>query len=817
MQLMDSLTPFILSTFKDNIKSRISFDPIPGNYQPFPEDLNADLSAVLTEQGIDRLYSHQTEAYRSIRDGRDTLMVSHTASGKTLSFFLPILSEYLQAKTPFSVLLLYPTKALSRDQESTFGSLMSVVEKSGRLGTFDGDTPQDERIRIQRSSDFIITNPDMLHGGILPNHNRRWKDFLSRLRYIVIDEVHIYRGSFGSHVANVFRRLLRVCEIHGSQPSFVCSSATVANPGEHVKALFNREFHIINKDGAPKTAKTIYFLNPSLAESQGHALYRKGPASISIPLLREAVRKKVRSICFCRSRQEVERLHRAVTDGFPSIKPLIKPYRGGLLPNERRTLEKDLAAGRIIGIITTNALELGIDIGDLELCILSGHPGSLASFWQQTGRVGRQQKPSTVVFIGKDTPIDQFLVHHSDFITKTSVEQALVNADNPYILMQHLPCMAHEHPLRKEEPGFNPILLEEAIEILKEDKTLLPYKDTLRYALQDYPAKGVNLRGMTDYNVEIYCGTEVIGELDPIGARGELHKDAIYQHLGKKFMSLDLDLDKKLCRVEEVNVDYYTEAHWEGRIELTETEISRELNGARIDFGYIHYNKQPKLFKKIRERSYENIGYGPITLPPFEYDTTGFCLLVPKSWSDQMETLDKRYIGAALFGLSYLLRHTSPILCMADVKDIDTDVSLIENDSLYWKSALYLFDAIEGGVGYAEKSFENLEMCLQLCQDILSNCDCTSGCPACVPPLPPGVTNEDLENLLVESNAAVACTQSLLNVLISGSLVTPEVQTIETTIRNTLHMNQEETERLHAKEKLGRAAKLLQKKRERIY
>ncbi|MBU2512799.1 DEAD/DEAH box helicase [bacterium] len=814
---MNKLTYYINSTFKDNIKSRISIEKSEGEYSDFPEGLRPELVSALEKQGIHNLYDHQSSAFQSITNNLDTLLVSHTASGKTLSFFLPILNEYINTENPFSVLLLYPTKALSRDQENTFGSLMSVVEKSGRLGTFDGDTPQDERTRIQRSSDFIITNPDMLHGGILPNHNRRWKDFLSRLRYIVIDEVHIYRGAFGSHVANVFRRLLRVCEIHGSKPCFICSSATVGNPGDHVKALFRREFNLIEKDSAPKPARTIYFLNPSLAQSAGHALYRKGTASISIPLIREAVKQKVRTICFCKSRQEVERLHRAVTDGFPSLKSLVKPYRGGLLPNERRELERDLAKGKIIGIITTNALELGIDIGDLQLCILSGHPGTLASFWQQSGRVGRKDKSSTVVFIGKDTPIDQFLVHHSDFITKTPVEQALLNADNPYILLQHLPCMAHEHPLRNEEKGFDTMVYEEAVQILKENKTIVPYRDTFRYSLQDYPARGVNLRGMTDYNVEIYCGSIVIGELDPIGARGELHKDAIYQHLGKKYMSLELDLEKKLCRVEEVNVDYYTQAHWEGRVELTETEERKEIHEALFDFGYIHYNKQPKLYKKIRERTYENIGYGPITLPPFEYDTTGLCMLPPRSWVTEMEAIDKRYIGAALYGLSYLLRHTSPVFCMADTKDIETDVSMIEADDQIWKSALYVFDSIEGGVGYSEKIFEKIELCLQLCLDVITSCDCISGCPACVPPLPPGVTNEDLENLLIESNASVACTTSLLSMLLNGEVKNPSVETIQTKLHDAFELTKEDTERMDIKHKLGRAANILQKKRERIH
>ncbi|MCP4752360.1 MAG: DEAD/DEAH box helicase [Proteobacteria bacterium] len=814
---MNEVKHFIESQFEQNIRARFKLKETEGSFFDFPKNLHPELATVLENQGIKRLYSHQREAFDSIVQNRDTLLISQTASGKTLSFFLPILNEYVQSKAPFSVLLLYPTKALSRDQENTFGELMTVVEKSGRLGTFDGDTPRDERARIQRSSDFIITNPDMLHGGILPNHNRKWKDFLSRLRYIVVDEVHIYRGAFGSHVSNVFRRLLRVCRIHGSHPVFVCSSATVGNPKEHVKALFDRDFHLVDKDGAPRPGRELYFVNPSLVHSHGHALYRKGPASISIPLIREAAGRNIRTICFCRSRQEVERLYRAVTDRFPRLKKVVKPYRGGLLPNERRRLERDLVDGKITAIITTNALELGIDIGDLELCVLSGHPGSIASFWQQAGRVGRKDKPSLIVYVAKDNPIDQYLAHHPEFITQTPVEQALLNADNPYILLQHLPCMAHEHPLRETEPGFESRIFEEAVTVLKENGTVVPYRDTHRYALQDYPARGVNLRGMTDYNVEIYCGTEVIGELDPIGARGELYKDAIYQHLGRRYMSMDLDLEKKLCRVEAVDVDYYTEAHWEGRLEMTDREDGKRLRDAQLDFGIIHYNKQPKLYKKIRERSYENIGYGPITLPAFEYDTTGFCLLPPKAWSDALEGKDKRYIGAALYGLSYLLRHTASAFCMADVKDIETDVSLIEVESQRWKSALYMFDAIEGGVGYAEKAYETFETCLEMCRDILGECGCLSGCPSCVPPLPPGVANQELETLLVESNASIVCTESLLTALLEGGIVVPEVKTVGVPSAPAVQAPPEDLEKKKIQRQLGRAAKILQKKRERLH
>ena len=521
---MNDVRDFLMRRFEKEVRAHLVVNSKKGSYKGFPSSLEPALAGVLKEDGINRLYTHQREAFDSISGRENTLLVSHTASGKTLSFFLPILNEYLAAEAPFSVLLLYPTKALSRDQESTFGRLMSVVNKANRLGTFDGDTPRDERNRIQQSADFMITNPDMLHSGILPNHNRRWKSFLSRLRYIVVDEVHIYRGAFGSHVSNVFRRLLRICEIHGASPVFVCSSATVGNPENHVRALFHGDFKVIDKDGAPRPDREFFFINPPLVQSHGHALYRKGPASVSIPLIREAVKRNIRTICFCRARQEVERLYRAVCDNHPDLAKKVKPYRGGLLPNERRQLERDLVSGKLTAIITTNALELGIDIGDLELCILSGHPGTVASFWQQAGRVGRRGKSAMVVYVAKDSPIDQFLVHHPEFITRAPIEEALLNGDNPYIMLQHLPCAAHEHPLRENENLFSSLVYEEALEVLKSEKTVKPYHETYRYALQDYPARGVNLRGMTDYNVEILCGSEVIGEIDPIGARGTLYK-----------------------------------------------------------------------------------------------------------------------------------------------------------------------------------------------------------------------------------------------------------------------------------------------------
>jgi DEAD/DEAH box helicase domain-containing protein len=817
MAKVSEFTQFLENRFGNEIKSHTIIDPVSGMFEAFPDSLDPSLQAELERHKIRSLFSHQREAFNNISAGKNTVLVSQTASGKTLSFLLPILNEYLKAKPPFSVMLLYPTKALSRDQEGTLGKLMHAATDQLKLGTFDGDTPREERTRIQRSADFLITNPDMLHAGILPNHNRRWKNFLSRLKYIVVDEVHMYRGAFGSHVSNVFRRLLRVCEVHGSRPSFVCSSATIGNPGGHVKSLFHNSFVVIDRDGAPRPRRDLYMVNPRLVHSHGYTSYRQGPGSVSVHLIRKAAALNVRTICFCRARQQVERLHRAVVDGRPELRDKVKPYRGGFLPNERRQLERDLFEGKINTIITTNALELGIDVGDLDLCLLSGHPGTIASFWQQAGRVGRKGTRAVIVYIAKDTPIDQYLVNHPEFITSKPVEEAWLQADNPYIMLQHLPCAAHEHPLRETEAYHDQRAYNAAIEVLKNDKTLVPYNDCYRYALRDYPARGVNLRGMTDYNIEIHCGPIVIGELDPIGARGTLYKDAVYQHLGERYISLNLDLDKKLCHVEKVNVDYYTEAVWEGRVTMTDVEETQNIFDGKIDFGYITVNKQPKLYKKIRERSFENVGYGPITLEPFIYDTTGFCMFPPIKWQETMQSVDKRFIGAALYGLSYILRKTAPSQCMGDMKDIDTDVSLAEVDKAEWKSTLYLFDTHEGGVGYSERIFEAIDNILKVCLTVISECDCRSGCPACVTPLPPGVNDEELESFLVESNAAVMCTRSLLKVLIHGKIEVPEIKIEKSPISPVRQMAQEDQDLIKLNARLTKSAKIMKKKREKLH
>lgn len=812
---MKDLLAHIQNLFPRHITADITLPPSDGSYQPLPPELHHKLADVLKQQRITQLYAHQADAFSHISQNHDTAIVSRTASGKTLSFLLPILNEYLNAPKPFSTLLLYPTKALSRDQEGTLAKLTKAVNDERLLGTYDGDTPVELRRTLQRSADFVITNPDMLHAGFLPNHGRAWKAFLSRLRYIVIDEVHSYRGSFGSHVANVFRRLLRICELYNVRPTFVCCSATIANPAEHVKALFGRDFTVIDNDSAPRPQRHLICVNPPIITADDGTMFRKGPASIAVPLIRYATEHNIRTICFCRGRQEVERLRNTVIDGkYAFLDSRVKPYRGGLLPSERRQLEQDLFNGRINTVISTNALELGIDVGNLDLCILSGHPGSIASFWQQAGRVGRKGNNAIIVYIAKDTPIDQYMVNNPDFITNASVEQAWLNADNPYIVLQHLPCAAAEYPIRPVEQLFNSQPAQLAVSILKQQEVLKPWGTNLRYALQDYPSKGVNLRGLTDYNIQIIHGTVVIGEIDPIGARGTLYKDAIYQHLGQKYMSLNLDLEQKICNVELANVDYFTEASWESRVDLTEQFEHSEKHGVSLDYGAIHVNQQPKLYKKIRERSYENIGYGPITLPPFEYDTTGFSMQPHRTWLEEADKHDKRWLPSALSGLAYILRRTAPALCMADEADINTDISLIPDDAERWKSALFLFDTHEGGVGYAEKIFERFHEALELCLKIMDACPCKGGCPACVPPLPPGViATPELDEYLLTSDAALKCTESFIKAILYNNVTMPVVTCTKIPVQHPVTPPGEDRELAKLNQRLLRAAKVLDDKR----
>ena len=627
----------------------------------------------------------------------------------------------------------------------------------------------------------------------------------------------MYRGSFGSHVANVFSRLIRVCRFHGANPIFICSSATVGNPAEHVEALFKRSFTIIDKDSSPRPQRELFFMTPKLVLKEDGTEYRKAAASISLPLIQYAAHNKIRTICFCRARGEVEKLYSTIIDMEPSLIHKIRLYRGGLLPNERRQIESDLFSGKISVIISTNALELGIDIGDLELCILNGFPGSFASFWQQAGRVGRKGKNASIVFIAKDNPIDQYLVNHPEFIIQTPIEEAWLSSYNPYILLQHLPCAAYENPLRQIEEMYNHPIYDSALNVLVSNNTLKQYKEVYRYGLTNYPALGVSLRGIADSNILISENDSIIGEMDILSARTQIYKDAIYQHMGRKFISLELNLETKICTVQRIETDYYTEAVSEVMVGMTEVDEEKIIFDSILKYGEVNINRQPKLYKKIKERTGENVGNGTITLPAFIYDTTGISLSISEIWLKQILKIDSRFSEAALFGLSYILRRVAPSLCMADANDIHTDVALTEVSEASFRSGLYLYDAMEGGVGYSEKIFEKFDEAVKLCLTIIQDCDCTSGCPACVTPQPDGIEDDEINNLFIESNASVECTKSLLIYLNDGSFYAPIIKKIEHQKRLRKEVTEKNPESEKMEKRLFRAANIMTKKRERAY
>lgn len=812
---MSKILQFIESRLSENLKGKLELESRDGSFSEFPKSLRKDLQKVLLDSKISKLYEHQKLAFDSIESGKNTLVVSKTASGKTLSFLLPILNEYLNSEKKFTTLLLYPTKALARDQEGVLGKLIQSLKSHSKFGTFDGDTSSEDREILKNSGEFIITNPDMLHSGILPNHNRKWKKFLSNLKYIIIDEVHVYRGSFGSHVSNVISRLIRVCRIYGVTPKFICSSATVGNPKEHAEALFKTEFNLIDKDSSPSPKKNLFFLAPSFVKKLDGTEYRKSLASISVPLIRFAVENKIRTICFCRARQEVEKLYSTLVGMDPSLIRKIRPYRGGLLPSERRQIEQDLFTGKISVIISTNALELGIDIGDLDLCLLNGFPGSFASFWQQAGRVGRKGSEANIAFIGKESPIDQYLLNHPEFLIKSPIEEAWLNSFNPFIFLQHLPCAAYENPLSPNEDLYAHPIYEPSLEILEQEKRISKYKSFYRYADKDYPSKGVSLRGIAQDNIVILEDDKAIGEIDAFSAKQQLHVNAVYFHLGKKYISTELDLNAKIAIVRKFDSNYYTESISESLVRLMIETDRKKITGANLIFGEINVARQPKGFKKISEVTKDNLGYGDIDLPPYIFDTMGFSISIDEEWIRQMITNNSFYIDAAYYGLGYILKRVSPSLCMADTSDIYSDIHLGETASQNFAPSIYIYDSMEGGVGYSEKIFEKFEEVINLCLTIIDECDCEAGCPACVTPSPDEIVQDELKQSFTKSNISVECTKSILEFMKSGIFYKPEIKEFQKAIYEKKLDPVESNEK--EKTQVKRAYEMIKRKKERYY
>lgn len=701
-----------------------------GSYRDFPADLHPKLREALQQKGIERLYSHQREAYDEVRKNKNIVTVTPTASGKTLCYNLPVLQSILTDEST-RALYLFPTKALAQDQLSELLEIVNNMDADIKTYTYDGDTPPTVRQAIRNAGHIVVTNPDMLHAAILPHHTK-WVKLFENLKYVVIDEVHTYRGVFGSHVANVIRRLKRICRFYGASPQFICASATIANPWEHTKRLIGEEVTLIDNNGAPSGEKHFVFYNPPVVNKQ--LGIRKSSIHETRKIAAALLKQGVQTIVFARSRVRVEVLLTYLQELVEhELGPKsIRGYRGGYLPKQRREIEQGLRSGEIRGVVSTNALELGIDIGQLQACVINGYPGSIASTWQQAGRAGRRNETSITFLVASSNPLDQFLIQNPDYFFNVSPEQALIHPDNLIILLDHVKCAAYELPFETGE-RFGGEPLEELLDFLTEEKVLHKVRDRWYWMDQSFPANNISLRSAAQENFVIIDqseGSRVIGEVDRFSAPTLIHEEAIYIHEGVQYQVEKLDYEEKKAYVRKVSVDYFTDAQMAIQLKVLHVNQEEELHGLTRHYGEVTINAKPTIFKKIKMHTHENIGSGPIHLPEEELHTSSYWFSISDEIAAKRCVNDLQF---ALLGLANILVGLAPLYLMCDPFDIRVvpQVRAVHNK----KPTIFFYDRYPGGIGLCERLYELHGQLLRSAKQALLRCSCLSGCPSCVGPV----------------------------------------------------------------------------------
>lgn len=740
----------------------------PGRFAPIPSSVDPRLARALRKQGIESLYTHQAQAFESVRSGRHVVVVTPTASGKTLCYNLPVLDTLLAAPES-RALYLFPTKALSMDQVHEVLGLVRALEADIKAYTYDGDTPGDARRAIRTAGHIVVTNPDMLHTAILPHHTK-WLRLFENLRYVVIDELHTYRGLFGSHMANVLRRLRRLCRFYGSAPQVICASATIGNPGELAGRLLEEEVVLIDDNGAPSGPRVFAFYNPPVINRE--LGIRRDAIGEAQRLAGEFVRNRIPLIAFARSRRAAELL----TTGFKSLAAdhnlppeRIAGYRAGYLPSERRAIEQGLRDGQVLAVAATNALELGIDIGRLQAALLVGYPGTVASAWQQAGRAGRTQDLAAAILIATSDPLDQYIVRHPEYFFGQSPEAGLVNPDNLYVLTSHVRCAAFEPPIDDDE-RFGPSTLPEILDYLERQRIVHHEGGRWHYVADAYPAQEVSLRSASTENVVIIDNTDpeprAVGEVDLASAPGLVHEDAIYMHLGQQYHVDRLAWEERKAYVHRVNVDYYTTAEIAVDIRVLaefasvaaspeprqpaedggqpaagpEAVRPRADGGQRSGgllrgepspgesaHGEVVVTYRPTIFKKLTLERHENVGWGPIHLPESTLHTTAWWLALPGL------LIPREEVQGLLVGLSHALAHVAALFLMCDPRDLGRAYQ-VHSPHTGWPT-VFLYDAVPGGVGFAERLFRMHSQVLAAACDLIASCPCGAGCPSCVGPV----------------------------------------------------------------------------------
>lgn len=719
-------------------------------HQDPAEPLSEPIQRGLAEQGIERLYLHQASALDAVRRGENLLAVTGTASGKSLCYTLPVL-EGLLDDPEARALYLFPTKALAQDQLKALKRWLpedaEVLEPGRRrarprhlaegdlyfrAGTYDGDTPTTLRQRLRDEANILLTNPDMLHSGILPNH-ARWAEFFTRLRYIVIDEVHVYRGIFGSQVANVLRRLARIYRHYDAEPIWIGASATIGNPGELAERLTGRPFTVVDDDGSPRGRKHFVLWNPPASERRG--LERKSSNLEARDLFVRLLREGYQVIAFVKARLLTEVMLRYCQEQLRhdggGLAAKIRSYRAGYLPEERRRIEAALFEGALLGVISTNALELGIDVGGLDVAILVGYPGTIASTWQQAGRAGRRQDESAAILVGHNAPIDQYLMANPDYFFGRSPEGAVLDAGNPHILMNHLRCAALEIPItREEETGFGeyaPAILD----LLTDSKLLTAIKGRWFYAKGDHPAAAFSLRN-TGANVYTIVDTtsgqnRVIGTIDEPSAFHQVHPQAVYMHEGETYFVDTLDLSERAAYVHRAELDHYTQAVTDSHIDAEEPELNRVVRQADVAFGECRVHEKVTMFKKIQFGGRDSLGYGQVDLPHTTLHTTAMWF-TPTSLALR-KVLDQGRVPAdGLAGVANVLAEIVALRVMCDSLDLGSVIDMRNVSG----PTLYLYDKYPGGLGYAQRAYHLFEDLLPEALRLISGCGCEEGCPSCV-------------------------------------------------------------------------------------
>jgi DEAD/DEAH box helicase domain-containing protein len=687
-------------------------------YTEFPAVVNPLIVNALNSIGIEKPYLHQGRAFELAIGDKDIVVVTPTASGKTLCYNVPALNKFIE--DPRSTFLyIFPTKALSQDQLKTLSQLAEKLNLKVSGQTFDSDTPPASRQQARAQSQFIMTNPDMLHTGILPNH-MKWARFLSNLKYVVIDEIHTYRGVFGSHVTNVIRRLKRVCQYYDSNPVFICLSATIKNPKELAEKIIERPVVLIDENGAPSGKKLFILWNPPLRAPELGEFIRVDSLLEAERVIRSAMENDVSTIAFMRSRNNVELLTKYLREDLPPERSSkLRSYRGGYLKNERRQIENDLFTGKANSVISTNALELGIDIGNLDLSIIVGYPGSMASIWQEAGRVGRRNDLSLAIFIATDSPIDQFLVNNNDYFFGRPVESGYVNPNNIYILQSHVKCAAFELPFMDGE-AFGDQDIFPLLELLDSSSVLRHSNTRWHWCAEGYPADNVKLRSATIENYTIVNdeSKEIVGEVDEDSAFWLIYPGAIYFHQTEQFIVKNLDLDNHIAHVEPSRVDYFTRPRGEYAIKVLSKENEKENDLYSAGFGDVRVNSRCAAYMKIKFDTHELVGFGEVSLPEMELQTQGTWFSFPGLRMDKPEYL------AFLSGFANVLSNILPFYLMSDSMDVRT---FVENQ-------LYVYDQVPGGIGFSNKIFHNFGDVVKMAADAVTNCKCEHGCPACVGP-----------------------------------------------------------------------------------